>query len=213
MKLLRLVLIFNFLFCSFIFANGQTIHTKQSNCQLGVLSFTCPKDLELKIDNNSNGFFLAESPKYKFAVFAFVNKPMLKKEEFNQILGKVLAKYFSTNFSDYIWKNSNDYGEGNSWSKYETLNYSKFGFNKTYQHTIGVKASELVFENNNIVIGYLYEDIKGDYAEELFKNSLGGSSFPASESLLETISNITGESKKEINSSPSALPPMRKPMR
>jgi hypothetical protein len=215
MKSFRLIISLLLLSCVFATVNAQvkkakvSTRTKGKTCQSNRLSFPCPKNLQVKSDGKT-GVFVAYSPAKKFGVFAFAPDKTLSEQDLaDQALKSALQNLYSTKLADYEWKDSEDFYDKNTFSKYEAGKSAKAGFNKNRQHAVHLQYVRLAYKQKDIIAGFIYEMESGSAAEKFFNDWTGGGNGEASEGLHELIVKITGEKKN--TETPGGPPPMAMP--
>lgn len=202
MKYFNPLLLFTLLF----FLSFQLNAQEKLNCRLGNFSFVCPENLEKDSTKNSDDFLVALNSKNQIYVFAFTPNQKLETDDLiNQALKKAFDKTYSTNYSDYQIKNSEDFWGNATWSKYEVSKFAKVGFNKNRKHTIHFQFVQLSLNDKQIVAGFVYELAVGELSKSRYNNWLGGGNGDASSNLQELIKSITGEVQK--TETPGGPPP------
>jgi hypothetical protein len=166
--------------------------------------------LQVKSDGKTNGVFVAYSPAKKFGVFAFApDRSESEQDLIDESLKSALQKLYSNRLEAYQWKDSSDFSDDSTWSKYEVSKSAKVGFNKNQRQTIHLQYVRLSYTQKDIIAGFIYELAKDSDAERTFNDWFGGGNGEASEGLQELIIKITGEKKN--TETPGGPPPATMP--
>ena len=209
MKLFRWVPIL-FLVCLVISVNGQNkskkLASKTKACKSNSISFPCPKEFLVKGTDNT---FVAFNLRIRVGIYAFNPIGNLNEQTLiDEALKSALKNLYQTTYEDYEWKDSDDFSNNDSWSKYEAAKFAKIGFNKNKKQTVHLQLVKLSYKEKDILVGFVYELATGNKAELEFKKWMGGGNGEASDALQDLINKITGG--KKTDETPGGPPPVKK---
>jgi|SRR6266498_1209721 len=179
------------LMLTFGVANGANT----SDCSVGNVHFTCPKNFKPVPLNSTQQFLLYYWKKYDVGVF--VASPASGYDEstfMTNVIRISLAKMFPKDSQTFSWKGVPYSGRI---SKFEIDGSLVQGFNGSLG--VLIKYRRLKFNGPDIIVGYTSEFGRGAEAKESFARGLGGDSMPGCYAVVETIYSITGEKMPENN--------------
>ena len=204
MKLFHCITVLLFFTCFLFSVNGQKRANKSlsKTCKTNSISFACPKGFQIKSDKSNNAF-VAFDIKNKLGIYAFNPTVSLSDQNLiDETLKTTLQALYSADYNDFEWKDSQDFTDDGTWSKYETAKFAKVGFNKNKRQTIHLQVVRLKINQKDVLAGFVYELKNGGEAESYFRNWMGGGNGDASEALQDLISKITGEKQTETPGGP-----------
>lgn len=168
-------------------------------CKSNGVSFPCPDEYKVVLNNDPSNIFLAQNTRFGYSVFVIVPKTTVEEQKFIDEAKKTLLKtLYPADSLDYRWKNV-DFEDSSSSSKFEVGKNLSLGFNG--EQTVTVEYRRISFKNKNLFIGTIVKDrFSGIYAEEAFNQSRHTTNGGCVDAQI-IIQSITGEnnSNKELN--------------
>lgn len=152
---------------------------KSAGCSVAGIAFKCPKGFEIKNSRDADAPFMAFQTAGRIAIFAFSPEEVMTEDEIIQFsLSKSFKRMFGSNFDELKVKDSNDFSDGDKWSKFEISKFAKVGLDEKRNTAFHFQYVRLKLKNKEVVAGFIYDSEASNAADWYSGWSGGGLEMP-----------------------------------